>query len=80
MTSQEEFEQRIAVLNRYGEDSEEYRVHRRRAQAMENNLEFWAKVGGGVLLATLVLLQVLSGNSGGGRYHGDQYDWTESAP
>jgi hypothetical protein len=82
MTNQEEFELRCEIIERYGEESEEYHAHRRRANAAQERLDFGSKTLAVGFFVVLALLQYcFTGSIGGngyGRYTADAYDWMET--
>jgi hypothetical protein len=75
MTNEQEFKLRCEILDRYGEDSDEYRAHKYRANAANERIEFGGKVLMGVLLALIVLGNMYFGTGAGGRYIHDTYEF-----
>jgi hypothetical protein len=81
VTSQEEIKLRCEIIERYGEDSEEYRAHRRHAAAEDERTEFGGKALAVGFFIVLALLQFYFfgsiGGNGYGRATADAYDWME---
>lgn len=74
MTNEEEFKLRCELIERYGEDSEEVRVHRWRAAANQERIERGAKILAAIAFVLLILVQCSFGGGGSyGRYNADMH-------
>jgi hypothetical protein len=60
MTDQEEFKLRREIIDRYGEESEEYRAHMRRSRADDE----WMESSGKVVMVILFVILALIGSNG----------------